>query len=713
MRPGTSSLAYLGWIVFAAAACSGNPHGEPDSGAGDDAPGDASIADSSIQIDAPPGDIDALPGDIDAPPGDIDAPPGDIDAPPGDIDAPPGPIDAGAIDAPPDAGDPDAAVVIPDAAPPDASNVLTVCTIPPADHTTIGDAIAAAPPGASILVCPGTYAEHLVVNGKPMHILGTGGAGATILDAGGTGIALDVVQTGASGVTLEGFTVRNGSAPARGGGLRCASSTVVVLDSIFTASEAVEGGGGLSAEGCNINIQRTRFDGNDGGDNGGGVLLSNSSGQVTDSWFTGNRADYGGGLHVDGGLVAVVRNELTGNHGLVRGGGLFQAGNGLVQENLISGNEAGWTGGGMHLASFAPTIRANQVLDNDSVNDGGGIYLHQGQPVLVDNVIRGNYSGDDGAGVRGFETASRLERNLIEQNHAGGDGGGARISHMACRLIDNSIRDNFASGSGGGLDLDNDSSWVSGGVISGNEAKSQGGGIHMYLSPWHGGLLEDIRIEDNQAHRGGGIALEWNYQLLTLRHLTVVDNRANHGGGLHARSTTFTLSNSVFAGNLAWTDGGAFYLGKGRPYESSCTPPSCPPTTGTGTIHFVTAWDNLGDDDGSVLWSDAPDLHRLENSIFFANVGPTAVRIAPADASNTPAVPIWRYNDTEPAVFAGMADPTGASGNLAADPLFVDAAGGDFHLLPASPCVDAADPAVQDVDLTRADMGRWGGPGAP
>jgi hypothetical protein len=49
------------------------------------------------------------------------------------------------------------------------------------------------------------------------------------------------------------------------------------------------------------------------------------------------------------------------------------------------------------------------------------------------------------------------------------------------------------------------------------------------------------------------------------------------------------------------------------------------------------------------------------------------------------------------------------TGNLSADPLFVNAANGDFHLQSGSLAINAGNPSILDADGSRSDMGAYGG----
>jgi len=77
----------------------------------------------------------------------------------------------------------------------------------PDDYATIGQALAAASSGDTIFVKNGTYAESGLQVNKTLHLIGQNKS-AVIVDGNGFPSAIFIITSG-SGVTLEGFTVKN------------------------------------------------------------------------------------------------------------------------------------------------------------------------------------------------------------------------------------------------------------------------------------------------------------------------------------------------------------------------------------------------------------------------------------------------------------------------------------------------------------------------
>jgi nitrous oxidase accessory protein NosD len=96
---------------------------------------------------------------------------------------------------------------------------VPVCADGSGLYATIAEAIAGEPSGTTIDLCPGTYAETLSISGKSFTLRGES-ADTTILDAGGAGSAITVID---GGVTIEGLTIRNAASPQRAwcSALRC------------------------------------------------------------------------------------------------------------------------------------------------------------------------------------------------------------------------------------------------------------------------------------------------------------------------------------------------------------------------------------------------------------------------------------------------------------------------------------------------------------
>jgi hypothetical protein len=593
-----------------------------------------------------------------------------------------------------------------------------------AEHATIAEAIEAAPPGAVLEVCAGTYPERLVV-AKAITIRGAG-AGATIIDAGGGGRAIDV-SAESGGLTLEGVTLRNGvvGRDDEGGGIRCVGSQLILRASELLDNRAGHGAG-LAARNCQVEISGVRMVNNLARDLGGGALLVESSGVLQDGVLVNNQANDGGGVYSLEGSVELAGNQFTDNIARESGGGIFHSSDALIRDNILVGGRAVWGGGGIFVFYHAPELRGNEVRGSHSVSDGGGVSIWQGESKLIENHIHDNRSDDDGAGVRVLHGGVRFERNVIENNVAHGQGGGVKISHFPGVFIDNIFRGNRAW-RGGGLALDNCSSTVRGGVIENNYARV-GGGIDAAWFALIGGTIEGVTLRNNEARRGGAIYLEDHFWPVTLKGLVIEGNHARvEGGGIYTRGTHLVLKNSTIAGNRADELGGGVFATYTRPWDDDC---SCPPVAPISKIDFVTLYGNQAGQSGSAIWTDAYDV-RVGNSILAGHAATAVVRMDPPpppeeDPDAPPPPPgvvveqprpatsalSFRYTAFWPASFSGVSSPTGSDGNIDADPRLVNPSAGDFHLGTGSPARDAGDPALKDPDGSRADMGRYGGPGA-
>jgi hypothetical protein len=254
--------------------------------------------------------------------------------------------------------------------------------------------------------------------------------------------------------------------------------------------------------------------------------------------------------------------------------------------------------------------------------------------------------------------------------------------------------DGYKQGSGGGVWCESTSAVVSNCVLAGNSADWYGGGtfrgvlnnctlLNNYASGGGGefqGILNKCTLSGNRGTYGGGASLG------TLNDCVLSGNSAPGGYGGGADSGTFnnctfsnnwaangggvfrgTLNNCTVNGNWA-ADGGGTYLAD----LNGCLLNGNSATNGsgggayTGTLNNCTLTGNSASAFGGGAY-----LGWLTSCIVYYNT-----------ALNENDVGTLNYCCTTPL-------PGISTGNFTNAPLFVDQAGGDFHLQTNSPCINA------------------------
>lgn len=565
------------------------------------------------------------------------------------------------------------------------------------DHPTIQAAVDAVEEGGTVEVCAGVWHEHLSVSGKTLTVRSAEGAAATVLEGDRAGTVVTVLEGG--DLTLQGFTVQGGDADV-GGGARCDGATLRVRQSIFTANTAGVAGG-LGATACEVVLSGNTWTDNESNNQGGAVYVDQSDTDVDGDVFENNRSWHGGALMALGGSLRVTASTFTGNFSQGLGGALEAWGAVVLSGNTIVGNSALYTGGGIHLQEWTGDVVDNEISENSSEEDGGGVFLGDAASgVFARNIVTHNSSNlDDAGGVRVFRSSLAIEDNVISWNTAAGAGGGMKISHNSSTITGNTFEGNSSGDLGGGLEVDDNNSYLSGNVIIGNSAV-RGGGLHL-LEPFYDILIDDTVIADNVATDcGGGVAMEaWDGDdaieggpgafPATFRHVVVSGNQASDGAGLcQLQASEMRLNNSIVWGNAASRRGGGFWGESG----------------GVALVNAVVYGNSAGD--GAGLGVAGGGWMSALNSIVASNSGPGVTLGTLSSVTTWTANDIWS-NDPD---YDGVSDRTGAQGNLSADPLFTNAASGDFTLAGTSPCVDAGDTTLRDPDGSPSDIGAYGGP---
>jgi parallel beta-helix repeat protein len=351
-------------------------------------------------------------------------------------------------------------------------------------YSTINSAVAAASAGNTIVVCPGTYTEDVVIN----KALTLRGQRATI-DAAGLNNAVQVVS---SGVTVSGFTLTKAigegilvgadttSDPAWGTSL---TNVGVFNNRVIDDDQGFAGAGGAAST-CNylplpsdcgggihfVAVSHSNMSGNVVTGNADGILLTDEYGPtaynlVANNWVYDNATECGITLPShNGGAVSYNSTTfaVTGTNPTV--GGVFDnkiINNVSVNNGTIPANGSGSGAGVGIFAPFPGTGAYNNLVQGNYLAGNGlaGVTIHSHAPgqdvngnVIVGNTIGQNNidgDGDNGpvpgpqdlvtTGISVFSAASPIQMTIAGNHIANNDVG---IWYTAATVTANGLATN-------------------------------------------------------------------------------------------------------------------------------------------------------------------------------------------------------------------------------------------------------------------------------
>lgn len=230
---------------------------------------------------------------------------------------------------------------------------------------------------------------------------------------------------------------------------------------------------------------------------------------------------------------------------------------------------------------------------------------------------------------------------------------------------------------------------------------SYGGGIFVGNTTAVGTVqANNVNVILNQADRGGGIYVGETATLSYRAGMVGYNTADTAGGGVAVAGSTAsaTFKNAVIVSNVGGDEGGGAHVEDGLSAFENITSVGNAATMGGGFAAM-----GMGS-------------QTLMNSIVAQNTTGDGIYVDSGAAFSGAYNNV--YGNTS-ANYNGITDPTGGSGNISADPMFVSwtddsVDNDDFHLAGGSPSINTGNPgaAYYDADSTRNDQGAYGGSGS-
>ncbi len=546
----------------------------------------------------------------------------------------------------------------------------------PGQYPTIQEAIDAAGRGDTVVVAPGIYREHIDFRGKQITVRSRAPdqpecVQGTVID--GEHVRRGVTFSGGErrSTRLLGFTIANGYARV-GGGILCerASPTISQCRIIHCSVQAEDRG----ADSGSV-LLRPGY--------GGGICIDQACMPgpiISDCLISDCHAHPTAQTPASGGGLCVYRDRYSEQPQIT-----------IVGNTFSDCTAAHYDGGGVHSYGSQCVIRDNtfrrcgstavfayhsglEVTGNrfhDNINDAIACARSWSEVVIRGNTIQDTISGR-GINVWGSEWVE-VVKNVVRRN----ENGGIRVGASQVTIRRNEVRENTSSGNGAGILLDPvEVGFVQDNDIIGNtgpeESTASGGGIYCNARR---ALIVGNRILDNATGRrhpwsfGGGVACS---DLTSDCCVRIVDNIIERnwgaiGGGI---GLVGSPARQVIRRNLICQNE-ALFAGGGVMVHAS-----------QGHLIGNTIDRNTAPQGGNVaVYRYWP---RIENCLI--TYAPDGGGIEVVDLRTPPEM---RFCDVHGNTRGGAVvdfvgfpeNPIGRNGNISVNPLYADAASGDYHLI--------------------------------
>ena len=211
-----------------------------------------------------------------------------------------------------------------------------------------------------------------------------------------------IFNHGRSNPKLTNCILQENFANAGGGIFNMTESSPTLTNCTFRKNKAVNdglGGGMFNSTNCNPTVTNCIFGGNSAESDGGGMYNGwRSNPLLTNCIFSGNLATgNGGGMYNNSSSPTVTNCTFSGNGAYENGGGMFNENSTpTLSSCMFTGNWTELYGGGLH-SNESTTIAINCVFRWNSAyssriggGNGGGIYISRGSLTLDNCTFSGN-----------------------------------------------------------------------------------------------------------------------------------------------------------------------------------------------------------------------------------------------------------------------------------------------------------------------------------